>query len=195
MTAPSAIFPRYPTDVFSVESFVARYPFVFHTTRAANLARLRSTATLECATRLLERAGEASLSSPRERAMHIEVDGSRVVLMDQAPLSEKRIAFADGYSFRDLIARLNELVFFWPGTASGPIAMGREHLRRYLKDEVVTIRVPTAAIVAANAERGPLFCRFNSGAPGTTPRKEGGVLRSPRGRTHLNASHCFGSVS
>ena len=78
---------------------------------------------------------------------------------------------------RQFISHLNDHVFFWPGSPSGSILMGREHFDRYSEEDRIVISVPTRSFFAFNSpNRSPLFCQYNSGAP----RSSGGK-KSPRG--------------
>jgi hypothetical protein len=105
---------------------------------------------------------------------------------DQDPLREGNCGLPAGFEFEDLIGLLNEHVFFWPGTAEGPIPAGRNHFGRYAEEVGAhVLRVRTSSMFAANPR--PLFCRYNSGAPRCNPR----VGRSPRGRDTFVSAELF----
>ena len=145
-------------------------PFVYHLTAASNLASIVRAGQLEATGRLFERAGragDARLRSRRPAALSLELDGEPIAIRDQKPLHERCIAFEPGWDMARLVERLNELVFFWPGTERGPIRPGQGHFELYRgQGEALRIlRVPTAALLEANAARGPLLSRCNSGAP------------------------------
>ena len=114
-----------------------------------------------------------------------------LVARDQDPLREGNCALPEGFEFEDLIGLLNEHVFFWPGTAEGPIAAGRNHFGRYVEEHgAQVLRLPTTSALTANPR--PLFCRYNSGAPRCNPR----IGRSPRGwETFVTADQFYGRPS
>jgi hypothetical protein len=162
---------------FRLEVFAVARPFVYHLTSADNLVRICEVGSLESASSLITRAKRGELLRQR-RPKHtpINVAGREVWLRDQAPLHAANVDFAEGWNLGDLVEALNRLVFFWAGTASGPSDYGQRHFDRYRTEEPVLLRVPTAALFAANQSGQPLFCRYNSGSP----RYSGGRA-SPRG--------------
>lgn len=82
----------------------------------------------------------------------------------------------DGWDFEDVLQSLNERVFFWPGTATGPISYGKRHFERYVDESPAILRISTAESFNANSNIDALYCRYNSGSP----RCSNG-LGSPRG--------------
>jgi hypothetical protein len=56
-------------------------------------------------------------------------------------------------------------VFFWPGTADGPIAYGVRHFGRYAPEQPAILRIPTGSLIAANPDIELRFSRCNSGSP------------------------------
>ncbi|BBL59182.1 hypothetical protein MKFW12EY_27950 [Methylomonas koyamae] len=113
--------------------------------------------------------------------------GTGIVIRDQKPLSAGSIAFEDGWNLERFVSYVNDHVFFWPGTESGPIDAGINHYTRYAHEQPVVLRFPADPNTLTNL----YFCRYNSGAP----RCSGGK-HSPRGSfTYQPASHFNGSCS
>jgi uncharacterized protein DUF7002 len=112
----------------------------------------------------------------------VVVDGERVCIGDQDPLKQGNCELDDGFSFEHLLERLNEHVFFWPGTMEKPVPSGCNYLARYAAhdgtiEDTIVLKFPTSAVFEANPQLAPRFCKFNSGAPRSTPR----AGKSPRG--------------
>ena len=104
------------------------------------------------------------------------LDGYRRIVRDQAPLHAGHIEFAPGFSYDDLVALLNGLVFFWPGNDAGPIREGQNHFKRYAAEQPVILRIRTEDLIASAGWGRVRGCKYNSGAPRTTNGR-----RSPRG--------------
>ena len=152
-------------------------PWAYHLTSSDNLEHLMELRTLFSARRIIEEStgGASSVGAKRPGLSRVTFRGREVVLRDQSPLHRGNTGLPDGFAFADFITLLNEHVFFWPGTATGPNAYGERHASRYADEDVVFLRVPTADLIASNARRARV-CRYNSGSP----RCSGG-LPSPRG--------------
>jgi hypothetical protein len=63
------------------------------------------------------------------------------------------------------VESLNRRVFFWPGTASGPISYGIRHFERYQGERPIVLRLLMQSLLASNPASQPLYCRYNSGSP------------------------------
>lgn len=162
---------------FTLQKFQSLRPYLFHLTDQRNIDRIRRTGQLVSATRLLRAAKEhAVISAKRPECMPVTVDGDEVWIRDQRPLHAGNVGFQDGWTFEDLLKSLNDKVFFWPGTGSGPISYGIRHYERYAADSPVLLRLRSSQVLTVNATATPLFCRYNSGSP----RWTNGVA-SPRG--------------
>lgn len=149
-----------------VEALAKLRPYLYHLTATANIERISEERRLCSAAALFNRAGQPGLTRVRRRAHHkIVIDGVEVVIRDQAPLHAGNVALGSSWSFDDLVAALNSLVFFWPGRASGPIPYGQRHFARYDHEDTSIIRVPFLDVVAANTDREVLVCKYNSGSP------------------------------
>ena len=163
---------------FALNALVSRWPYAYHLTSSKNVPSICVAGRLESAATLLVRGGRHDLLR-QKRAKHtrVQVSSSDIWLRDQAPLHEANVAFEDGWSFGDLIKALNQLVFFWPGSAHGPNDYGRRHFERYQHEGPAIVRVPTSDLLWSNPDVTPLLCGFNSGSL----RFSGGVA-SPRGQ-------------
>lgn len=149
-----------------IERFVRLRPVLYHLTATPNAARIRDTGLICPASALYRSAGMTpSIRTRRAKGQWIEFGGERVHIRDQAPLHRGNIMFSGGWKFEDLVAHLNDHVFFWPGTASGPIAYGLRHFQRYAGDDTAVLSFDTRAVFAANLKPGPRFCKYNSGSP------------------------------
>lgn len=108
--------------------------------------------------------------------MPVTIGVDEVWIRDQRPLHAGNVGFRGGWTFEDLLMAINDKVFFWPGTYSGPISYGIRHYERYAADRPVLLRLRSSQVLIANSTTTPLFCRYNSGSP----RWSNGVA-SPRG--------------
>jgi hypothetical protein len=141
---------------------------------------------------LLERAGRSDLLRVRRRQHERMTFGTTAILIrDQAPLYSGNLALTSGFSFGDLVESMNRRVFFWPGTATGPVSYGVRHFERYREERPVLLRIDYESLLRANSAADPLYCKYNSGAP----RCSFG-MKSPRGpRTYSSANSFDGTPS
>lgn len=152
---------------FDLSRFIAIRPYVYHLTSSSNLKRMLSSGEIQCASKLLRKAGkEGLITKRRNSSLKVVIDGHDIEIRDQQPLYEGKTQLVGGWTFQDLIATLNDHVFFWPGTASGPIDYGVRHYERYIDEKPAILRIKTANLIETNA--APLVCKYNSGSPRTT---------------------------
>lgn len=162
---------------FSDSQFAAVRPYVYHLTNTVNLDAIKRERLIHCASSLMRRASDtAFLREKRKTSITLRIGAETIHIRDQQPLHNGNIQFEGGWSFADLIQSLNERIFFWPGSWSGPISYGQRHFERYLGEKPAIIRVRTEELMSLNSGLTPLYCRYNSGSP----RCSGGV-GSPRG--------------
>jgi hypothetical protein len=176
---------------FRLDRFSVLRPYLFHLTATANLRRIRRQRELRAAAGLFREAGFIEDSSKR-RVDHryLNIDGDVVMVRDQKPLHRGAIEFASHWDMARWVAHVNEHVFFWPGSAAGPIEPGLRHFERYRKEEVAVLRLPTDAVLSSAIGSRALFSRFNSGAPRVVNGR-----RSPRGiGTFVGASEFLGTA-
>jgi len=140
----------------------------------------------------MERSGRNDLlRNRRPDPVQVHIGDIVVSLRDQGPLYKGHARFPKGYSFEDLVESLNRRIFFWPGTAAGPISYGMRHFGTYRKEKPVFLRVDLQALLIANPTATPRYCKYNSGSP----RCSNGV-KSPRGPdTFLLAAEFDGTPS
>lgn len=147
-------------------SLAATRPFLYHLTARENLDRIARVGRLDSAARLAVAARQVGLLDARRKShVAIEVDGESVIIRDQAPLHERNMRLTDGWSFQRFVRHLNERVFFWPGSRSGPISYGERHFARYRPESPVLLRVPTESLATANPQTTLEVSTCNSGSP------------------------------
>ena len=160
-----------------IARFIKNRPFLYHLTARENLAAIIATQELLSAAAIFAKAGNNDLCrNKRHFSVPLMIGSDIICVRDQAPLYAGNCKLQPGWSFEDLVELLNSHVFFWPGTASGPIDYGQRHFLRYVHEKPIVIRVGTDAVFTENAMNGPRVCRYNSGAPRCTQGKG-----SPRG--------------
>jgi hypothetical protein len=178
---------------FALDLFARQRPFVYHLTSPDNIDSIRSARRLECAADFIKNSGSDDLlQKQRKPSCYVRASNTNVRLQSQSPLHPGNVAFEDGWSLSDLIACLNGLVFFWPGTESSPNRYGENHFKsRSWSERPIALRVPTAELLESNRGNRPLFCRFNSGSPRCVKGR-----KSPRGpNTFLPADRFEGTLS
>jgi hypothetical protein len=178
-----------------IEALIKLRPFVFHTTASANLEGIRLTRTIDSTRRILALAGRVEdplLRERRRESVAVAIDGREVSIRDQKPLHVGAIAFEQDWDLARFVELLNGFAFFWPGDETEPIPYGRSHFQRYESDgeALAVLRVPTAALFAANRARRVLFSRCNSGSA----RVQGGK-GVPRGESTFCAAEAFAETA
>jgi hypothetical protein len=173
---------------FALAQFLRYRPHLYHLTAVENLKSIVSAQKLRCANALLKEAGllqQAVLR--REEHLRLRTNEGTMLIRDQKPLVSGAIEFEEGWDLMRFVEYVNQHVFFWPGTAVGPINPGLNHFERYRAECPVILRLATQ-----DADPNSLrFSRYNSGAP----RCSGGKY-SPRGsRTYLAANEFPGTAS
>ncbi|MEK9502738.1 hypothetical protein WI372_17210 [Gemmatimonadota bacterium DH-20] len=173
--------------MLSIARLIAYRPWLYHLTSRENLPAIRAEQTLYPASYLLREGNRADLVC-RKRDAHLAFDalGHRRVIRDQSPLHAGNMDLNPGTTLADVVAMLNDWVFFWPGKAHGPSEYGHRHFGRYEGEGPVILRVPTKAVIDAAGSDHLALCRYNSGAP----RCSGGQ-KSPRGRATFVAPEAF----
>lgn len=171
-----------------LERFVKARPYLYHLTHRENLTHIRDLRRLFPAAVLMERSGNVGLMrTPRRGLKSVSFEGRVIIIRDQDRLHEGNTGLARGYAFPDLIRALNRQIFFWPGTAAGPIGSGMRHFERYADERPFILRVEFESLHSLNSRIPPLFCRYNSGSPRCTPPHG---RKSPRGpNTFVSAAN------
>lgn len=165
-----------------MEEFGYRWPYLHHVINRKNLCALGGGRTLYSAAVLTEKGGRReAIAARRRESIAIDLSGHAIWLRDQIPLHMAHVAFEDDWGPANFLRALAGYVFLWPGTSAGPVRYGRSHFSTYAKSDVV-LRLPFAAVKS----QGPLFCRYNSGAPRSSRGR-----KSPRGpSTFSPAAFC-----
>jgi hypothetical protein len=141
-------------------------PYLFHLTDSRNMQRILRTRVLEPASRILTAAGrEDFLGVKRPTHLEVSVGSDSIFLRDQAPLHSGNMKLPRTWKFETFVRELNDRVFFWPGSAAGPIDYGIRHFARYEAEKPSIIRVRLAALLEANDGVEIQVCRYNSGSP------------------------------
>jgi hypothetical protein len=162
---------------FTLDAFIARRPFLYHFTAVENLDRIRYLRSIDSAAMLAGKSNPPVPIKKRDIAEPLKIEGHVVWLQTQRPLYEKNIRFQVGWTMLDLLARLNSLVFFWPGDGRGPIPHGDRHRTgNKWPSNAVALRIPSRELFESLSRDSVLFCRYNSGSPRWSNRQA-----SPRG--------------
>jgi hypothetical protein len=114
----------------------------------------------------------------------INVDGAKIMLRDQRPISEVALekCLTDNWTVPRFLEYLNERVFMWPN-----ITRLERHFKRYQFEEPVIFRFSTKEIIAGNPH--VKFCRLNSGA--TRPNSYLGGIAPKRGKDSFVTAEKF----
>lgn len=165
-------------------------PYLYHLTDKINLAHVRETNRLYPAATLMKTAGRNDLLRTR-RGSHerVTIGKTAIMVRDQAPLHRGNISFEEGYTFEIFVESLNRRIFFWPGTADGPISYGMRHFERYQEERPILLRVRFRSLLVANPSVEPHYCAYNSGSPRCSYGS-----RSPRGANTFLPADQFGGT-
>jgi hypothetical protein len=178
---------------FSIDDAVRRWPWLYHNTDVRNLPAIESTRRFRSAMDVLDAAGPDWVRrygrTRRRSLVGVPTSAGIVWLKDQSPLATGAVLLEPGTVMEDVVAMINERVFFWPGTDDGPIEPGRGHAAVYGAE--VTLRFRFLDVLEANPASLVTFSRVNSGAA----RTHGG-RKQPRGtRTFTSAAAAAFGVS
>ena len=156
-----------------IQTYLNSRPYLYHLTDRSNIDRMVRTRRIAPANTLFERAGRLDLVR-RRRNEHerISIGRDAIVIRDQAPLHTGNLSLPSGYSFEEFTQSLNSRVFFWPGTAAGPIGYGIRHFERYKNENPAILRLTLASLLLANTFANATFCD-------TTPARR--AVRTGRG--------------
>ena len=187
MASSDAALDSIPMDM---HRFCETRPCLYHLTATSNIDSIFAIREIVSAASILRGAGmEAHLRTKRAVHLPVEVNGRSILLRDQRPFHCGNCRFEGGWDCGDVLTALNERVFFWPGDLDGPIDYGVRHFERYAGEACSVLVVPTAELLASNADRTPQVCRYNSGSPRCT-----GGRGSPRGpQTFVQAESFAGT--
>jgi hypothetical protein len=145
----------------NLEHILKKRPWVFHQTAPQNLHRIRRVKQLVCAGLLMKQAGHIAEPAPRPQPLWLNIDTEPVIIRDQAPLLRARqMMLEPGFTMSELVQMLDAHVYFWLSATESfkPQGVG------VVATNEARLRIPLADLLAVN-DRGPLFCRYNSGGP------------------------------
>ena len=146
---------------------------LYHFLPQENLAFVKKTCTLFSAAEMLDACEWSHLKKKKRKRCLTLPNG--VILRDQQKLEEENIEFSLGFEMKDLVALLNEHVFFWP---CFPRPRHNDSKRsfadKYKNDALICCNLTDIQI---NPSNPVLYCPFNSGAPKRVNKKK--VLHSP----------------
>jgi|SRR6267378_755900 len=168
--------------MIDLDLFSEKRPFLYHLTSQLDLPLIVSSRSLLSAGILLGQTKNGLDHMRQKRSEHllIEVQGHRVMIRDQRPLSEKalRKCLDEGLMPEDYYELLNRRVFFWP-----TLSRLQRHFDRYQSEEPILLRFSTQEMLRLNANAE--FSRINSGATranshlgGIPPRRGRGTFSS-----------------
>jgi hypothetical protein len=151
---------------FTIQEFVRSRPYLYHLTARTNSARIKRTNTLDPTAAILKASGNLKmLTARRPTALHVNVNGDAIHVRDQHPLHAGNVDFRGKWTIDKLVQEINEMVFFWPGSADWVTSYALRHYQRYAFEKPVVLRMSLAAVIHANCGIDPLFCKYNSGSP------------------------------
>jgi hypothetical protein len=141
-------------------------PYLYHLTDTRNIDRILRTQALEPASQIMSLAGRDDLATVK-RVSHakVSVSGDDIFLRDQAPLHAGNMELPPDWTFDRFVRSLNNRVFFWPGSSSGPIEYGVRHFNRYQAETPTILRIRLASLLDMNQGLAFEVCRYNSGSP------------------------------
>jgi uncharacterized protein DUF7002 len=175
-----------------IQDIIRLRPYLFHLTDSRNVDRILRTRVLESASQIMSVAGREDLAAVK-RPTHVKVSVGLddIFLRDQAPLHAGNMKLPPAWEFDTFIRSLNMRVFFWPGSAAGPIDYGVRHFNRYQAERPTILRIRLASFLDANQGMELEVCRYNSGSP----RWSRGVPAQRGASTFINPAHAAFSAS
>jgi len=169
--------------VLDLDRLIRLRTHLFHLTARSNLRSIATEGALHPAEEILRRGNRLDLLRVRRlRHESVRLGKSAVLVRDQAPLHAGAALFEPGWGLSEWVEHVNRHVFFWPGSASGPISSGLNQHQHYSSESPALLRIPAGSIILVGSP-APLFCRFNSGAP----RYSGGRPSARGAATYLSA--------
>jgi O-acetyl-ADP-ribose deacetylase (regulator of RNase III) len=149
---------QYPEKLFEV------WPYCYHVTSGTNLNSIYRVRTLFPAATIFKEAGQHGICRERRTEdIVLRLDGHDVLIRNQSALSPEALDLAPGELLEDYVSCLNSRVFFWPGTASGPVDDGVRMCHRAAAGSII-LRVPTRSLVSANPAAEVYISTCNTGA-------------------------------
>lgn len=167
------------------EAFAARHPTLWRISARGSAEGIRRHGLL-CAETIARLAGHPLAPARRPRAVRLALPcGGPVVLTDNAPLSEGKLArvLDDGLAPADWMRMLNGRVFFWPDREGGA---GNAAARRRLGYADEWHAFDTLALLAPAWDRAEV-APINTGATLRAPPRRGLATFAPLAGLDLDA--------
>jgi hypothetical protein len=149
----------------NLQSIVDRWTHCYHVTATMNLRSICHLGLLLPATTLFRLTNrEDLLNGRRTQDVRLQLRGLQVLVRNQIPLDPDSIDVCLPETFESYVACLNERVFFWPGTASGPTEDGVKMFQPTFGVNSAIIRIPSCSLFESNAGTLPHLSTCNTGA-------------------------------
>lgn len=130
-----------------------------------NLPLMTACRCIYSAKTLLGIAGDSGHTDRRIFDKRIQLHNHTVVLRNQRALHPNAVELPTNCSLKEYVGFLNERVFFWPGTSSGPIAEGIRLLAGHPATlPAVVIRIETKSLIETNEASVFQVATCNTGA-------------------------------
>ena len=149
----------------TVAELLHSWTHLYHVTHIGNLQSIRTRGQLLPAAAIFLEAGAQPLAMQRRTTdVVLRLDRDEVIVRNQSPLNPDALDL-EGGTLDAYVQYLNERTYFWPGTELGPVDDG---VRLADVDAAaVVIRVPSRALLEANATTPLEVSSCNSGAAWT----------------------------
>lgn len=148
-----------------IEKFIESRPYLYHLTDSNNVEHILTEGALVCCNTIIGRTNltniEKACISKRKRVDHVKVHVNKreISIRDQKPITNALgRSLTHGWTVEQFLCYLNDHVYFWPS-----VALLKRHYKRYVDENPVILRLPTAQVVQVN-NSAPLFSFCNSGA-------------------------------
>ena len=151
-----------------LDDIVMHWTYCYHVTFETNLASICQSHILCPAQSLLKQANRHDfLRRRRARNLLLRVEGRDILIRNQYPLAPESLDLGATGTLEEYVECLNSYVYFWPGTASGPVDDGIRMFYRTNGTPSVVIRIPTCALINANQASSVYVSTCNTGAAWT----------------------------
>jgi hypothetical protein len=148
-----------------LEELFTVWTHCYHVTSAANSASIRQSRVLQTAHDLFIQAKrEDLLNQRRTEDVLLLIEGERrVSIRNQCPLDPDSLDLGPICTLSEYIECLNSHVYFWPGTASGPIDDGVRMCEKSSCGRSIILKVPTQSLFNANRKTSVRVSTCNTG--------------------------------
>lgn len=135
-----------------LEQILTLWTYCYHVTSESNLESIQQSRVLSPAETLLKGAKmHHFLRLRRTGDLLLRIEANDVLVRNQCPLDPDSLDLGTTGTLEEYVECLNSHVYFWPGTASGPIEDGVRMFERTDRTSSVVMRVLTASLLDANS--------------------------------------------